>query len=49
MVPRAGDCGRGFTATTGSGFGVTRADMAAFTAVQVDDARYIGAAPAISN
>ena len=31
------------------GFGITRADIAAFTAAQVDDARYIGAAPAISN
>jgi nucleoside-diphosphate-sugar epimerase len=30
-------------------FGVTRADIAAFTAAQVDDDRYLGAAPAISN
>jgi hypothetical protein len=28
---------------------VTRADIAAFTAAQVDDDRYVGAAPAISN
>ena len=31
------------------GFAITRADIAAFTAAQVDDDRYVGAAPAISN
>ena len=31
------------------GFNVTRADIAAFTAAQVDDELYVGAAPAISN
>jgi len=31
------------------GFKVTRADIAAFTAAQVDDDRYVGAARAISN
>jgi hypothetical protein len=39
----------GFYGTDKLGFGVTRADIAAFTAAQVDDPRYIGAAPAISN
>jgi uncharacterized protein YbjT (DUF2867 family) len=31
------------------GFNVTRADIARFTAAQVDDTRYVGATPAISN
>ncbi len=31
------------------GFNITRADIAAFTAAQVDDPSYIGAAPGISN
>jgi nucleoside-diphosphate-sugar epimerase len=39
----------GFYGTDKLSFGVTRADIAAFTAAQVDDDRYIGAAPAISN
>jgi hypothetical protein len=34
---------------TGRGRRVTRADIAAFTAAQVDDARYVGAAPVIIN
>jgi hypothetical protein len=40
---------KGFFGTDKLGFAVTRADIAAFTAAQVDDPRYIGAAPAISN
>jgi hypothetical protein len=40
---------QGFYGTDRLGFAVTRADIAAFTAAQVDDARYVGAAPAISN
>lgn len=39
----------GFYGSDKLGFGVTRADIAAFTAAQADDPRYIGAAPAISN
>lgn len=31
------------------GFSVSRADIAAFTAAQVEDETYLGAAPAISN
>ena len=40
---------QGFYGTDKLGFAVTRADIAAFTAAQMDDARYIGAAPGISN
>ena len=40
---------QGFFGTDRLGFAVTRADIAAFTAAQVDDRRYVGAAPAISN
>jgi uncharacterized protein YbjT (DUF2867 family) len=40
---------KGFFGTDKLGFAVTRADIAAFTAAQVDDPHYIGAAPAISN
>ncbi|TQC42107.1 NAD-dependent epimerase/dehydratase family protein [Rhodococcus sp. WS4] len=39
----------GFFGTDGIGWRVTRADIAAFTAAQVDDDRYLKAAPAISN
>jgi hypothetical protein len=39
----------GFYGTDQLGSAVTRADSAAFTAAQVDDPRYVGAAPAISN
>ncbi|MFI8170839.1 NAD(P)-dependent oxidoreductase [Streptomyces sp. NPDC085931] len=39
----------GFFGTDKLGFAVSRADIAAFTAAQVDDATYIGRAPAISN
>ena len=53
LQPKAGSAKEtvrhGFYGTDKLGFGVTRADIAAFTAAQVDDDRYIGAAPAISN
>jgi nucleoside-diphosphate-sugar epimerase len=39
----------GFYGTDKIGFAVTRADIAAFTAAQVDDHTYVDAAPAISN
>jgi nucleoside-diphosphate-sugar epimerase len=39
----------GFYGTDKLGFAVTRVDIAAFTAAQADDPRYIRAAPAISN
>jgi uncharacterized protein YbjT (DUF2867 family) len=47
--PAAGRLRQGFFGTDKLGFAVTRADIAAFTAAQVDDPRYIRAAPAISN
>ena len=47
--PAKGDVRYGFYGTDRLGFNVTRADIATFTAAQVDDHRYIGAAPAISN
>jgi putative NADH-flavin reductase len=47
--PAKGTVRHGFYGTDKLCFGVTRADIAAFTAAQVDDDRYIGAAPAISN
>ena len=47
--PAKGTIRHGFYGTDKLSFGVTRADIAAFTAAQVDDARYVGAAPAISN
>jgi putative NADH-flavin reductase len=40
---------QGFFGSDRLGFAVTRADIAAFTAAQVEDPRYVGAAPAISN
>ena len=47
--PAKGTVRHGFYGTDKLSFGVTRAGIAAFTAAQVDDDRYIGAAPAISN
>ncbi|MXP23522.1 NAD(P)H-binding protein [Gordonia sp. HNM0687] len=47
--PAVGDLRVGFFGTDKIGFAVTRADIADFTAAQVDDDRYAGAAPAISN
>lgn len=39
----------GFFGTDKLGFSVSRADIAAFTAAQVDETAYVGRAPAISN
>jgi nucleoside-diphosphate-sugar epimerase len=47
--PARGELRQGFYGTDALGFAVTRADIAAFTAAQVEDPRYVGAAPAISN
>lgn len=47
--PAKGSVRQGFYGTDKLGFGVTRADIAAFTAAQVDDRTYVGAAPGISN
>jgi hypothetical protein len=47
--PAEGEVRHGFYGTDKLGFAVTRADIAAFTAAQVDDRRYVGAAPGISN
>ena len=47
--PAKGQLRHGFYGHDKLGFNVTRADIATFTAAQVDDDRYVGAAPAISN
>lgn len=47
--PKRGKVRAGFFGTDKLGFATTRADIAAFTAQQVDDDTYIGRAPAISN
>lgn len=47
--PAKGDLKVGFYGSDKIGFPVTRADIAAFTAAQVDDDAYVGRAPAISN
>jgi len=47
--PPKGNLRVGFYGTDKIGFPVTRADIAAFTAAQVDDATYANRAPAISN
>ena len=47
--PATGKVRHGFYGTDRLGFAVTRADIAAFTAAQVDDPRSIGAAPGISS
>jgi putative NADH-flavin reductase len=47
--PARGNVRQGFYGADTLGFAVTRADIAAFTAAQVEDPRYVGAAPAISN
>lgn len=47
--PAKGRLRHGFYGSDKLGFNVTRADIAAFVAAQIDDARFIGAAPAISN
>ncbi|WP_137874032.1 NAD(P)H-binding protein [Rhodococcus sp. Q] len=48
-TPKTGKLRVGFYGTDRIGFAVSRADIAAFTAVQVDDDTYINAAPAISH
>jgi hypothetical protein len=47
--PARGKVREGFYGHDKLGFNVTRADIAAFTAAQVDSDRYVGAAPTISN
>ena len=47
--PAKGQLRHGFYGHDKLGFNVTRADIATFTAGQVDDDRYVGAAPAVSN
>ncbi len=47
--PAKGNLRVGFYGTDKIGFPVTRADIAAFTAAQVDDDTYLNRAPAISN
>jgi hypothetical protein len=47
--PATGEVRAGFYGIDKLGFAVTRADIAAFTAAQVNDRRYVGAAPGISN
>ena len=47
--PRTGKLRVGFYGTDRIGFAVTRADIAAYTAAQVNDDTYLRAAPAISN
>jgi len=47
--PARGQLRTGFYGTDKLGFTITRTDIAAFTAAQIDDDRFIGAAPAISN
>jgi putative NADH-flavin reductase len=48
-TPKTGKLRVGFYGTDRIGFAVSRADIAAFTADQVDDNTYLNAAPAISN
>lgn len=47
--PQRGRVHAGFFGTDRPGFSVSRADIAAFTAAQVDDDTYLGRAPAISS
>lgn len=53
IAPKDGEPKRavrsGFFGTDKLGFAITRADIAAFTADQVGDARYVRRAPAVSN
>lgn len=48
-TPKTGKLRVGFYGSDKLGMAVSRADIAAFTAAQVSDARYLRAAPAISN
>jgi hypothetical protein len=47
--PARGRLRQGFFGTDRLGFAVTRTDIAAFAAAQVDDPRYVGAAPSRTN
>ncbi|WP_314452244.1 NAD(P)H-binding protein [uncultured Microbacterium sp.] len=47
--PKTGKIRAGFYGTDKTGFPITRADIAAFTAAQVDSDTYLRRAPAISN
>jgi hypothetical protein len=47
--PKSGKLRVGFYGTDRLAFAVSRADIAAFTAAQVDDDSYLNRAPAISN
>ena len=47
--PARGRLRQGFFGFNRLGFAVTRADIATFTAAQINSARYVAAAPAISN
>jgi uncharacterized protein YbjT (DUF2867 family) len=47
--PARGQLRQGFFGSDKLGFAVTRADIATFTADQLTDSHYVGAAPAISN
>lgn len=47
--PAKGRLRQGFYGHDKLGFNVTRADIATFTAAQVDNKHFLGAAPAISN
>jgi len=47
--PKKGALRAGFFGTDKLGFAATRADIAAFTAAQVEDRTYVRRAPAISN
>jgi hypothetical protein len=48
-TPKTGKLRVGFYGTDRIGFAVSRADIAAFTAAQVEDDAYLNRAPAISN
>lgn len=48
-TPKTGKVRAGFYGTDRIGFAISRTDIVAFTAAQVDDSTYINAAPAISN
>ena len=48
-TPKTGKLRVGFDGTDSIGFAVSRADIAGFTARQVDDNTYLNRAPAISN
>lgn len=48
-TPKQGNPRVGFFGTDKLGFAVSRADIAAFTAAQVDDDTYVLGAPVISN